>query len=64
VALAGALQIAHRLLAEAGPLWAAAEDAAAARWQRDAALFAVAATAREQRTARAWERLAAAAGGH
>ncbi len=58
VALEGALQWAHQLYAEAGALWAAAADASAARWQRDAALFAVAGTARARRAARAWERLA------
>jgi len=58
VALAGALRIAHRLYADASALWAAvADDPAAHRWQRDAALFEVASTAREQRAARAWERL-------
>jgi acyl-CoA dehydrogenase len=61
VALAGALRIAHRLYADALPLWAAArDDPAAQRWQRDAALFAVAGAAREQRAERAWERLGAA----
>ena len=56
--LAGALAQAHALYAEAGGLWAAAgDDPAAQRWQRDAALFAVAGTARSQRAARAWERL-------
>jgi alkylation response protein AidB-like acyl-CoA dehydrogenase len=58
VVLEGALRWAHQLYAEAGPLWAAAADDAAARWQRDAALFAVAGTARAQRAARAWERIA------
>jgi alkylation response protein AidB-like acyl-CoA dehydrogenase len=58
IALAGALRIAHRLYADALPLWAAAgDDPAAQRWQRDAALFEVAGSAREQRAARAWERL-------
>ena len=58
VVLAGALAQAHALYAEAGPLWAqAAEDPAAQRWQRDAALFGVAGSARSQRAARAWERL-------
>lgn len=60
VLLAGALRWAHALYAEADALWGAAGDAAAARWQRDAALFAVAAKAREARAARAWERLAGA----
>jgi acyl-CoA dehydrogenase len=58
VVLAGALAQAHALYAEAGGLWAAAgDDPAAQRWQRDAALFAVAGTARSQRAARAWDRL-------
>jgi alkylation response protein AidB-like acyl-CoA dehydrogenase len=58
--LAGALAQAHALYAEAGTLWAAAgDDPAALRWQRDAALFGVAGSARSQRTARAWERLQA-----
>jgi hypothetical protein len=61
IALAGALRIAHRLYAEASSLWSAAgDDAAATRWRRDAALFEVAGSAREQRAARAWERLGAA----
>ena len=58
IALAGALRIAHRLYADAVPLWAAAgDDPAAQRWQRDAALFEVAGSARAQRTERAWERI-------
>ena len=62
IALAGALRFAHRLYADAAPLWAAAgDDAAARRWRRDAALFEVAGSAREQRAKRAWERLGDAA---
>jgi len=58
VVLAGALAQAHALYAEAGSLWAqAGDDPAAQRWQRDAALFGVAGSARSQRAARAWERL-------
>lgn len=61
VALAGALQFAQAIYADAGALWAATPgDAAARRWQRDSGLFAVAASAREARAARAWERLRAA----
>jgi len=61
VALAGALRVAHRLYAGAQPLWSAdSEDPAARRWQRDAALFEVAGTARQQRAVRAWERLSVA----
>jgi acyl-CoA dehydrogenase len=60
VVLAGALAQAHALYGEAGALWAqAGDDPAAQRWQRDAALFAVASSARGQRAARAWERLQA-----
>lgn len=62
VALAGALQLAQALYGQAQPLWAAeADDGAAARWQRDAALFAVAGAARQQRAASAWARLSAGA---
>lgn len=58
VALAGALAVAHALFAEAGTLWQRhGADAAAQRWQRDAALFDVASSARAQRAARAWQRL-------
>jgi len=58
VALAGALRFAHRLYADAAPLWAAAgDDPASRRWQRDAALFEVAGSARRQRAERAWQRL-------
>lgn len=59
LALAGALHVAQRLYAEAAPLWATSrDDAAAARWHRDVALFDVAGSARAQRARRAWERLA------
>ena len=57
IALEGALRLAHQIYADAAPLWSAAADAAATRWQRDSALFAVAGTARALRAARAWERL-------
>lgn len=58
VALAGALQLARQLHAEAGEQWARTpDDPAARRWQRDAPLFGVAAGAREQRARRAWEQL-------
>jgi len=58
IALAGALRFAHRLYAGAAQLWArAGDDAAARRWQRDAALFEMAGSTREQRAERAWERL-------
>lgn len=62
VVLTGALAQAHALYAEAGALWAQiGDDPAAQRWQRDAALFSVAGSARSQRAARAWERLHAEA---
>jgi acyl-CoA dehydrogenase len=58
VALAGALAQAQALYTQAGSLWATVgDDPAARRWQRDAALFGVAGSARGQRAARAWERL-------
>lgn len=58
--LAGALQTLQALFAEAMGLWPAdADEPAAARWRRDAALLQVAGAAREQRAHRAWERLAA-----
>lgn len=57
VVLEGALRWAHQLYDEAGAQWAEAADDAGARWQRDAALFSVAGTARAQRAARAWQRL-------
>jgi hypothetical protein len=60
LALAGALRFADRLYADASSLWAGAgADPAGQRWQRDAPLFDVARAAREQRAARAWERLGA-----
>jgi alkylation response protein AidB-like acyl-CoA dehydrogenase len=60
VALAGALQLAHALYDEAGTRWAQRPDEPAAqRWTRDAALFAVAGSARERRAERAWQRLRA-----
>jgi alkylation response protein AidB-like acyl-CoA dehydrogenase len=57
IALAGALANGAALIAEADSHWARAQDEAAARWQRDRELLKVASKAREQRTARAWERL-------
>jgi hypothetical protein len=60
VVLAGALHWAAALYREAGALWAATpDDPASRRWLRDAPLFGVAAGARQQRAARAWERLQA-----
>lgn len=61
LALAGALHWTHALYQEADALWAACgSDPAAARWQRDRALFALAGTARGLRASKAWEALAAA----
>lgn len=60
VALAGVLSQLEALLREADALWARAADAVArARWQRDRPLGNVASQTRAQRTARAWQRLAA-----
>ncbi len=57
--LAGAMHLADRLFGEADTLFARVpDDPAAQRWQRDRALLGVAASARAQRTQRAWERLA------
>lgn len=62
VALAGALHVSQRLLADAAPLWAqAGDEPAAQRWQRDVALLGVAGTARGLRAERAWQRLQQAA---
>lgn len=64
VALAGALAWAQQLYGEAGTLWAAGpDDAAAQRWQRDAPLHTLASGVRAQRATRAWQRLAAMADG-
>lgn len=61
LALAGALATLDGLLQEADALWAEAPDTAArARWLRDRPLGRVAGKARALRTARAWQRLAAA----
>jgi alkylation response protein AidB-like acyl-CoA dehydrogenase len=57
VALAGALANGSALVAEADSHWDATNDEGAARWRRDRELLAVAGAAREQRTARAWERI-------
>ncbi len=58
VALAGALAGVAALVTDADGYWQAnAGDEAALRWQRDRALFTVAASQRAQRTERAWQRL-------
>ncbi len=60
VALAGVLANLGVLLQEADALWAKAPDALAReRWQRDRPLGGVAGQVRAQRTARAWQRIAA-----
>jgi len=53
-ALAGMLDLLQRSVAEIEPLWAAANDAEWARWQRDRSLFRVAGAARAARRERAW----------
>lgn len=61
IALAGALAIGAELTAEADGLWdKTPADPAASRWQRDRALFGVAAQARAARSARAWQQIAEA----
>ena len=60
IALAGALAIGAGLVGETDEFWKrSATDPAALRWWRDRELLKVAASAREQRTRRAWERLRA-----
>ena len=60
IALAGALAQSGERFVQADELWRTAGDgaAAAARWLRDRSLMQVAGTARQQRSERAWERLA------
>lgn len=60
VLLAGALQMADGLRAEATAFWQDANDVTAERWRRDAPLFEMANTVRSMRRKRAWERLGAA----
>jgi acyl-CoA dehydrogenase len=58
IALAGALAIGAGLIGECEEFWRKnAIDPAALRWARDRELLKVASGAREQRTARAWEKL-------
>ena len=60
IALSGALAIGDGLIGEADEFWnRSRSDAAALRWWRDRELLKVAASARAQRTRRAWERLRA-----
>lgn len=58
VALAGVLDLARPSLDELDAAWRQTESPAHARWERDRPLLSVAGKAREQRLARAWERLA------
>jgi len=58
IALAGALAHSGALLLQADGHWASSSDPAAERWRRDRELLQVAGSARTQRTARAWERIA------
>lgn len=58
IALAGALRMVQHSVAEVEPLWASADLATRATWQRDRALLQVAQGARDKRRQRAWERLA------
>lgn len=58
LALAGVLAWTHALIAEAGTHFAQGpQDEAAQRWSRDASVAQVAASARSQRAARAWQRV-------
>ncbi|MBC7803921.1 MAG: acyl-CoA dehydrogenase family protein [Candidatus Parcubacteria bacterium] len=60
IALSGALAIGGGLIGETEEFWKrSGSDPAALRWWRDRELLKVAASAREQRTRRAWERLRA-----
>ena len=54
VTLAGAIELAARLVGELEALWAAAPDDEWSRWQRDRPLLRVAGNARAARRARAW----------
>jgi len=53
-ALAGILDLAHRLVDEFEPLWSQAPDDEWSRWQRDRSLLRVASNARTARRERAW----------
>lgn len=58
VALAGTLALSREPLDDLGRAWSRSESPAHARWERDRALFSVAARARDARLGRAWEALA------
>lgn len=57
VALAGVIDLTHRLIAEIETHWAAAGGGEWSRWQRDRPLLRVAGTARAARRDRAWSLL-------
>lgn len=59
VALAGVLALSTVPLEKLDRAWARSESPAHARWERDRLLLSVAGKAREQRLAKAWERLGA-----
>jgi hypothetical protein len=61
VALAGVIDLAHRLIGELEPVWSATPDAEWSRWQRDRPLLRVAGGARAARRERAWSILDGAA---
>jgi hypothetical protein len=58
VALAGAMQLLHAVVADVDRIWARTESPSHARWERDRLLITVANEVRERRRQRAWERLA------
>jgi acyl-CoA dehydrogenase len=58
VALAGVLGLSRTLIDELDRIWGKTESPAHARWERDRLLLSVAASVRERRIDRAWERLA------
>ncbi len=57
IALAGAIDIGRRVLAETDPVWALSPSDVRARWERDRALLHVAERARIERRSRAWAQL-------
>jgi acyl-CoA dehydrogenase len=62
VALAGLLDLMRAPLDEIDRVWKKTESPAHARWERDRLVLSVAASVREKRRAKAWERLEAGAG--
>lgn len=57
LALEGFMRARHDLLQRAEPLWQQADTEERERWERDAALTAIAGNVREQRTKTAWTRV-------